>query len=142
MPDLCDRRTAGSSLPAPSAGHAAVTLEDGSLLIAGGSGEPARLGADGTSWSPAASLLAEEPGSTLTALADGGALLVGPNAPSLQRYFPDEDLWLTAGEARVARSGHTATRLLDGQDAQDLRAQVAKEAQKLGLRPLARAAMK
>lgn len=107
--------TAGPSLPAPIAGHAAATLEDGSLLIAGGSGEPARLGAEGTSWSPAASLLAEEPGSTLTALMDGGALLVGPNAPSLQRYFPDEDLWLTAGDPLLARSGHTATRLLDGQ---------------------------
>lgn len=107
--------TAGPSLPAPSAGHAAVTLEDGSLLIAGGSGEPARLGANATSWSPAASLLTEEAGATLTALTDGGALLVGPNAPSLSRYFPDEDLWLPAGEALAARSGHTATRLLDGQ---------------------------
>jgi hypothetical protein len=107
--------TAGPSLPAPMAGHAAATLEDGSLLIAGGSGEPARLGADGASWSAAASLLAAEPGGTLTALADGGALLVGPNTPSLQRYFPDEDQWLTAGEALLARSGHTATRLLDGQ---------------------------
>jgi Kelch motif protein len=107
--------TAGPSLPAPSAAHSAVTLEDGSLLIAGGSGEPARLAADGASWVAAASLLADEPGSTLTALVDGGALLVGPNPPSLQRYFPDEDLWLTAGEILLPRSGHTATRLLDGQ---------------------------
>ncbi|HWO12155.1 MAG TPA: kelch repeat-containing protein, partial [Polyangiaceae bacterium] len=107
--------SAGPSLPAPNAGHSAVELEDGSLLVAGGSGEPARLAAGAASWSVAAPLLANEPGSTLTALADGGALLVGPNPPSFQRYFPDEDLWLTAGEALLARAGHTATRLVDGQ---------------------------
>jgi Kelch motif protein/galactose oxidase-like protein len=107
----------GPSLPVPFAGHSALRLDDGSLLVAGGSAASvvtARLAPGDAAWSESGELLADEPASTLTLLENGGALLVGPSAPSIQRYFPDEGLWRPAGEPMLARAGHSATRLLDG----------------------------
>ncbi|HTV24537.1 MAG TPA: kelch repeat-containing protein, partial [Polyangiaceae bacterium] len=107
----------GPSLPFASAGHAAVSLPDGTLLIAGGSAPraSARLGAGASSWQSAGTLRADEPGASLTLLDDGSVLLVGPNPPRAQRYRSTEFAWAASGSSSIARSGHTATRLLDGQ---------------------------
>jgi hypothetical protein len=107
---------ASAELPMATAEHAAVLLDNGDLLVAGGSaGTATALLAEGASaWISAGELIAEEPGSTLTALADGSALLIGPTSPGAQRYVPGLDGWLAAGEPRVTRTQHTATRLLDG----------------------------
>jgi Kelch motif protein/galactose oxidase-like protein len=109
--------SAGPSLPIPYAGHSALRLDDGSVLVAGGSTASvttALLAPGAASWSESGELFAEEPASTLTLLDDGAALLVGPNTPSIQRYFPDEGVWRPWGEPMLARAGHSATRLLDG----------------------------
>jgi hypothetical protein len=106
----------GPELPAPYAGHAALRFDDGDLLIAGGSSSrrAALLGASASSWTPAGELLALEPGSTLTALGNDDALLVGPNEPSAQRFARDSNAWRASGVPAQPRSKHSATRLLDG----------------------------
>ncbi len=108
--------SAGPALPAAYVGHAAVRLDDGSILVAGGSASQlaARLGASESVWSPAGVLLAAEPGNSLTSLSDGGVLLIGPNAPSVQLYTPATNGWAAIAESALGRSEHTATRLLDG----------------------------
>jgi hypothetical protein len=106
----------GPELPVEYAGHAAVRLEDGALLVAGGSVSTtvSLLAPGGASWETAGELLADEPASTLTALGARGALLVGPHTPSAQRYDPAARSWRSAGQPASARAAHTATRLLDG----------------------------
>jgi hypothetical protein len=106
----------GPELSVAYAGHAAARLDDGALLVAGGSVSTSAslLAADGSSWQAAGELHADEPGSSLTALSVGGAILIGPNAPNAQRYSPLERSWRVAGEPALARASHTATRLLDG----------------------------
>lgn len=106
----------GPPLPVASAAHAALQLGDASILVAGGTSRASsRLVANASRWEPAGSLLADEPGASLTLLDDGSALLVGPNSPRAQRYRPAERVWVPSGEPAIARSGHSATRLLDGQ---------------------------
>ena len=107
----------GPALPVPSSGHAAARLADGTILVASGSlgRTTLRLAVDATSWQLAGGLRAEEPGASLTPLGDGGAVLIGPNAPRSQRFIPNELGWVQSGTPGVARSGHSATRLLDGQ---------------------------
>lgn len=107
----------GPELPLAYSGHGAVELQDGALLVAGGTASAATslLPAGAASWQASGALLAEEPASTLTLLGDGSVLLVGPNPPRAQRYDVDEGSWLVSAEPALARSGHSATRLLDGQ---------------------------
>jgi hypothetical protein len=109
----------GPALPAARAGHGAATLESGVLLVAGGTTREATwLAPGGERWERAGALLADEPVCTLTALQDGGALLVGPNAPVAQRYDAVAHSWRVAGTEAggpaLPRAGHSATRLLDG----------------------------
>jgi hypothetical protein len=106
----------GPALSVPYAGHAAVRLDDGALLVAGGtvSSSASLLAVDGSSWQAAGELHADEPASSLTALSGGGALLIGPNEPSAQRYSPAERSWRVVAGPALARASHTATRLLDG----------------------------
>jgi hypothetical protein len=107
----------GPELPVAYSGHGAVELQNGALLVAGGTTSTATswLAPGASSWQAAGPLQADEPASTLTLLDDGSVLLVGPNPPSAQRYNPDEGSWLITGQPALARSGHTATLLLDGQ---------------------------
>lgn len=107
---------AAPALPGARAGHAALTLRGGDVLIAGGEGGAAalRFSPLRATWASAGVLLAEEPGATLTALANGRVLLVGPNPPAAQLYDPAAQSWVETRAPAVARSGHSATRLVNG----------------------------
>ncbi|MEO8179083.1 MAG: kelch repeat-containing protein [Deltaproteobacteria bacterium] len=115
--DLASGRwSAGPELSEPHAGHGALRFDSGDILVAGGASLRASLLArDARSWSDVGELLAAEPGSSLTLLENQDVLLVGPNAPSAQRYERDLQRWRASAEPELARSEHTATRLLDGQ---------------------------
>lgn len=113
--------------------HAAVPLPDGHVLVAGD-----REGDDGLldtaerydpatgRWAPAARLTTVRVGHTATPLQDGTVLVVGGRGydtltgsydplARAEVYDPAADHWAAAGELRVARTGHTATPLPDGQ---------------------------
>jgi hypothetical protein len=106
----------GPELPIAFSRHAAARFEDGAVLVAGGAG--AGIGAllvpGLRGWLPAGELANEQPGASLTVLDADQALLIGPNPPSAQVFSRGLGDWRSTGQPALARSEHTATRLLDG----------------------------
>jgi hypothetical protein len=114
--------TATGSLNVARAGHTAVLLQDGKVLVVGGSGggtstelyDPA-TGA----WSLAASTNVARPQSEATLLQDGKVLASGgangryPIA-SAELYDPVSNSWSLTGSMRTGRYSHSATLLADG----------------------------
>jgi hypothetical protein len=109
-------------------GHQAVLLEDGRVLVIGGSTLVAGqdpLSAelydpDTGTWTSTASTMAERP--TLTLLADGRVLATGGQEPgvngapvaSAEVYDPETGEWSATGSMTTPRYVHTATLLADG----------------------------
>jgi N-acetylneuraminic acid mutarotase len=132
--------SAGSMIE-PRAGHTATLLTNGRVLVAGGccqgsSGNSlasAELYDPSTrTWRTAESMIGARMGGTGTLLLDGYVLVAGGGSissgpipsqggglepialASAELYDPSSGSWTPAGEMREARSGLTATVLLDG----------------------------
>jgi hypothetical protein len=122
-------REAGS-LAQPRVGHTATRLQDGRVLVIGGSGPDGQL-ASAEVWDPtterfrsAGSLATTRGGHTATLLSDGGVLVVGGSTTgdgATMSFVTGAELWdpstgsfIPAGELVEPRAGHTATLLSDG----------------------------
>jgi hypothetical protein len=113
----------GPSLAVGRGSHAAVTLADGRVLVAGGCARCATSSVEifdpaTGSWSIAAPTLTTHDDHTMTVLADGRVLVIGgaPGSASIgaELYDPATDTWTAAGDGHENRLGHAATLLPDG----------------------------
>lgn len=115
----------------PSDGEAAVRLEDGTVLAAGGTvpretstAESLLFDPVAKTWTPTGELRSARRAHTLTKLADGRVLAVGgmPGRlglpfrflDSAEVYDPAKRRWSSTGPLKEARSLHSATLLDDG----------------------------
>ncbi|HUP68692.1 MAG TPA: kelch repeat-containing protein [Acidimicrobiales bacterium] len=121
-----------ASMSAGRTAHSATALDDGTVLVADGSGGgPAGLASAerydpvAGSWSPTHSLVEARSGHTATLLEDGTVLVAGsgptyPGEPapgpaaSSEVYDPSSGRWRRTAHLAVPRAGHTATLLTDG----------------------------
>ena len=116
---------AADSLNRARLSFAAATLDDGTVLVAGGSpgglvgatGETYDAGSE--QWTLTANLLIGRSGHTLSALDDGRALAVGGNSASglqasSELFDPGTSSWTLAAPLAVPRTNHSATVLGDG----------------------------
>ena len=119
------------AMTSPRANHAAAALNDGRVLICGGTVD-ANIGGVLSSaevfdpasqkFSATGSMTAARMGQTATALADGRVLVVGGQRnigfrtalASTEIYDPATGAFINAAPMSVAREGHTATLLRDG----------------------------
>src|SRR5438309_850741 len=100
--------TATGSMATARAGHPAVLLRNGKVLVTGG---PAELYDPLTGiWTPTGPMSNGD--GTLTLLANGRVLAAGGGAAEL--YDPSTDLWTPTGPMTTARTGHGATLLPNG----------------------------
>jgi N-acetylneuraminic acid mutarotase len=109
------------SLAVVRSGASAVLLDNGKVLVAGGTTDRTCELYDPASgtWSTTASLvLFSSQGQTATLMNDGKVLVVGGfNATALktaQLYDPDTETWSLSGSIATPRFHHTATLLTDG----------------------------
>jgi hypothetical protein len=100
--------------------HCAVSLGDGRVLIAGGSGGEGALatveiyGPD-NAFRSVTPMTAARSGHSCTVLEDGRVLVHGGAAePSTELYDPSSDQWTLIETGTQARRGHTATLLIGG----------------------------
>ncbi len=123
------RWTATGSMVNARAGHTAVLLGDGRVLVAGGG-----LGDDVTTrsaelydpatgrWTVTGIMADARRGHTATVLADGSVLVVGgvglgsdpPKLATVELYDAIAGRWAAGPSLATARTLHTATRLMDG----------------------------
>jgi N-acetylneuraminic acid mutarotase len=115
-------------MPGPLWGGAAAVLEDGRVVVVGGSAGPSSTSAlasvevfdpGSNSWAAAAPMLQARAYPAAATLADGSVLVVGGSRNGLpldsaERYFPDTGTWVSAGRMSAPRTQATATVLLDG----------------------------
>ncbi|OJH41209.1 kelch repeat-containing protein [Cystobacter ferrugineus] len=113
-PDRTWVRRGGLRLPRLM--HAAVSLEDGRVLVAGGFDRSAEVYDPlGATWSATGNTLTPHRGHTMTRLADGRVLLVGGSTrPNAELYVPALGGWRAAGLLHKLRYHPTATLLPDG----------------------------
>jgi hypothetical protein len=129
-PESGSFREAGT-LAQPRVGHTATRLQDGRVLVIGGSGPDGQL-ASAEVWDPttetfrpAGSLATTRSGHTATQLADGRILVLGGSTSSAagltasfvtvaELWDPSTGSFTPAGELVEPRAGHTATLLSDG----------------------------
>jgi hypothetical protein len=106
-----------SNMAQPRAGQAAVLLNNGKVLLIGGSNDGSCVLYDpaSNSWSVASSMATSRSGFTATLLGNGKVLVAGgAQGSSAELYDPVKDAWSSAGSMAVARSLHTATLLKNG----------------------------
>jgi hypothetical protein len=115
-----------NSLGTARSGHSATLLQDGTVLVVGGSGFSGALlsveifNIAGETWSGTGGLATARFGHSATLLSNGKVLVVGGgNGTSsalrtVELYTPGTGTWTLTGSLNTARSGHTATFLNDG----------------------------
>jgi N-acetylneuraminic acid mutarotase len=113
------------SMSVRRAGATATLLPEGDVLVAGGGTAAAELYRPKTnSWKRTASMSTPRTNATATLLTTGDVLVAGgccqPGNPyvglaSAELYHPSTGSWSPTGSLNVARSGHTATLLQNGQ---------------------------
>ena len=112
--------SATSPLAEARADGCAIRLDDGRILIAGGTGingplASAELYLSTGSFMAAAPMAASRTSQTCTLLTDGRVLVAGGSDDgSAELYDPRTDRWTPTANAGEPRSGATATRLRDG----------------------------
>lgn len=131
-PTVAPRSSGGAWQPAGSmrevrSGHTATLLQDGRVLVAGGSQEGGLIFASTevydpatNAWSPAAPMDTPRFGHTATQLRDGRVLVVGGStdgnsaATVAEIWDPATGRWSPAGATAVGHTRHTATLLQSG----------------------------
>ena len=96
-------------------GHTATLLQDGRVLVTGGSQASAEIydPAHGT-WSTTGSMNGIRSYHTATLLLGGQVLVTGGSQASAEIYDPARGTWSPTTSMSMARSGHTVTLLQDG----------------------------
>jgi N-acetylneuraminic acid mutarotase len=127
-PDTGQWSPAGS-LPMGWANHQAVRLQNGKVLIVGGTmggdaylANAALYDPDADRWTPTGGMSVGRYGHTITLLNDGKVLVTGSITPgintpclaSCELYDPEAGVWSPAPSMLTARAGHTATLLRNG----------------------------
>ena len=117
---------AAAALNQARAGHSAVLLLDGRVLVAGGNGSEATLDSveiydhENDSWSMAAPMNTPRVNARAVALGDGQVLVTGGenniegDLASAEIYDPALDQWQPLPSMAARRSRHTATLMADG----------------------------
>jgi N-acetylneuraminic acid mutarotase len=105
-------------------GHTATLLDDGRVLIVGGSGDHGSLATAwrydpaASRWIRAANMSVARSGHTATRLLDGRVLVVGgsfgASQPGAELYEPARDGWVPTAPMPSPRTGHAAELLSDG----------------------------
>jgi N-acetylneuraminic acid mutarotase len=111
--------SAGAFMAEARSNHAAVTLQDGRVLVTGGGLGSASDTAEtydpaADRWSPAARMVKGRAGHTATLLQSGRVLVVGGQDEKAEVYDALTNQWSTAGLLDGRRVDHTATLLQDG----------------------------
>lgn len=118
--------SAAAPMSVGRARHAAVLLNDGTVMAIGGTtangisreAERYTWAADGGSWVDAAQLANERADHTATVMADGRVLVTGGlslnSLPIAAAEWWNGTIWVTTLPMSTARAGHTATLLSDG----------------------------
>jgi len=110
----------------PRMGHTATLLQNGQVLVAGGSDDPARpslssaelYDPDTGTWAETGSMSVGRVGHTATLLPNGKVLVIGGNvrnANTVELYDPGTGTWSPAAQLSYGRESPTATLLANGQ---------------------------
>jgi hypothetical protein len=109
------------SLQTPRSGHTATLLENGKVLVAGGSGDASAELYDPVTetFSPTGNMSTPRYFHTATLLSNGKVLIAGGYGPksnlnSAEIYDPTNGTFSVTGSMSVARNSHTSTLLKDG----------------------------
>jgi len=106
------------SMAAPRSQHAAVELEDGRILVVGGTTEtPELFDLQTATWSQAAATNSSYSSAEAVRLGDGRVLVVGSNVGQdfdSEIYDPATDSWAVTGQLNHDRFSHSAITLADG----------------------------
>jgi hypothetical protein len=114
--DRCWQWAAGEPMVVPRALHAAVRLDDGRVLVAGG-GQPEIFDPATGGWTPTGALDGAFEMARGVVLDDGRVLLVGSTQSdpvSAAIYDPATDVWRATAPMHADRTFHAAARLGDG----------------------------
>jgi N-acetylneuraminic acid mutarotase len=110
----------------PRESHTATLLENGDVLVAGGTIENGDMGRSTPlkdaevyepttgRWTAAPSMLQAHTGASAVLLSNGWVLVAGGGTPIAEVYQPDRSAWVATGALSTARTDGTATVLADG----------------------------
>jgi hypothetical protein len=100
--------------PGDQTNHAAVTLADGRLLVAGGGPSTSVQIWSSGAFAMGASMAAARSQATATRLTDGRVLVAGGVTATAELYDPVAGTWSAAAPMSVSRQNHRAVLLTDG----------------------------
>jgi Galactose oxidase, central domain len=113
--------TAAGNMTTARSGHTATRLQDGTVLVAGGTnGAVVTASAEiynptTNSWAVTGSMANPRTGHTATLLSDGRVLVVGGGAgATAELYDPNTATWTATGSLNASRQGQTASLLQNG----------------------------